>query len=585
MFFTASLYLSLAVFAIGLVFKVSTWFRYSLSPAAAGIPAAKRVLAAVKGILLTVFSAKILTLLKVLVLDVLLQTRTLKESLLRWWMHMLISGGFMLLLLMHALEKIVSVSLFSDYYNTLNPFMFLRDFFGLMVMVGLALAVYRRFFMKIPRLKTAAMDHYAIIILAVIMVSGFLLEGIKITSYTRYQEMVEDYAELEEQKEIEALESYWVEYFSVVSSNVKAPFDKEVLSQGREIHEESCLDCHSRPQWAFTGYAVAKIIKPIALSLNRAGAADILWYIHFMACFIGLAYLPFSKMFHILASPVSLLANAVMDPETSDPANITTRQVMELDACTHCGACTLRCSVGVVFEEIPNVNILPSEKIAALKTLASGKNISKQDIRTIQEGLYLCTNCLRCTGVCPVGINLQELWFSAREALLQKGCPEPLILSPLSLYRGLMQSAIGPDQYQNPIQLAKKLISDEFKIDIQFNTINTTHRDDTLKHKLRLSAQSTTFTFCYNCKTCTAVCPLMHNFDNPQAALGLLPHQIMHALSWGLTDLIMSSRMLWVCLGCYQCQDHCPQGVHITDVFYELKNISIKKVRDKTTKL
>jgi heterodisulfide reductase subunit C len=41
--------------------------------------------------------------------------------------------------------------------------------------------------------------------------------------------------------------------------------------------------------------------------------------------------------------------------------------------------------------------------------------------------------------------------------------------------------------------------------------------------------------------------------------------------------------MLWACLGCYQCQDHCPQGVRITDVFYELKNIAIKEVKAKTT--
>ncbi|MFH1488417.1 MAG: 4Fe-4S dicluster domain-containing protein, partial [Pseudomonadota bacterium] len=437
-----------------------------------------------------------------------------------------------------------------------------------------------RFFMKIPRLKTAPMDHYAIIILAVIMISGVLLEGIKITSYTRYQEMVETYDDSGDEEGLKALESLWVKEYGVVSPELKGPFEGDVLEKGRELNE-SCIACHSRPQWAFLGYGVAKTIAPAAGGLDQAGLPKFLWIIHFLACFIGLAYLPFSKMFHILAGPVSLLANAVMDPSTSDPANIATRQIMELDACTHCGTCTLNCSVGVVFEEIPNVNILPSEKIVSLKRLASGKNISKQEIRTIQEGLYLCTNCLRCTGVCPVGINLQELWFSAREALLQKGCPELLILSPLSLYRGLMQRAIGSEQYQNPIQLAKNLISDEFKIDFQDNTIDTTHRDDALKHTLHLSAQSTTFKFCYNCKTCTAACPVMHNFDNPQAALGLLPHQIMHALSWGLTDLIMSSRMLWVCLGCYQCQDQCPQGVHITDVFYELKNIAIKQVKDK----
>ena len=45
-----------------------------------------------------------------------------RPGVLRWLMHMLIYAGFMMLLLMHGLEKIVSESLFTDYYATVNPF-------------------------------------------------------------------------------------------------------------------------------------------------------------------------------------------------------------------------------------------------------------------------------------------------------------------------------------------------------------------------------------------------------------------------------------------------------------------------------
>ena len=41
------------------------------------------------------------------------------------------------------------------------------------------------------------MDHYAIIILVVIMFSGIMLEGAKITSYTAFHDMVTDYAGLD----------------------------------------------------------------------------------------------------------------------------------------------------------------------------------------------------------------------------------------------------------------------------------------------------------------------------------------------------------------------------------------------------
>jgi hypothetical protein len=54
----------------------------------------------------------------------------------------------MLLLSMHALDSVVTEALFSDYYATVNPFFFLRDLFGAMVIVGVAMAVLRRYFLK-----------------------------------------------------------------------------------------------------------------------------------------------------------------------------------------------------------------------------------------------------------------------------------------------------------------------------------------------------------------------------------------------------------------------------------------------------
>ncbi|MFH1994039.1 MAG: 4Fe-4S dicluster domain-containing protein [Pseudomonadota bacterium] len=583
MFFTVSLYVALAVFGLGLVYKTSTWFRYSIGIEAEKIPTSVRISAGIKGIAASVFSAKIATLIKVFVLDVILQIKILRQDFLRWLMHICIYIGFILLLLMHALDNFVSSALFTDYYSTINPFMFLRDLFGAMVILGVAIAVYRRFILKVPRLETNAMDYYAIIILAVIMISGVLLEGAKITSYTEFQIMMEDYAGLDDEAAIEALESYWAEYFGVVSPNVKAPFDEDVLSQGQEIHEESCMDCHSRPQWAFAGYAVAKISKPIALALDRAQSATILWYIHFLACFIGLAYLPLSKMFHIFASPLSLLANAVMQKGKSDPANIATRQIMELDACTHCCTCTLNCSAGVFFEHFPNTNILPSEKILSIKYLAAGKPLSADELRHIQEGVYLCTNCSRCTVACPAGINLQDLWFNVRESLLQKGYPEFFALSPLSFYRGLMKEDADKDTYQKPLDQAREAIADTCELmKIQDKILSLSGIDPGFKAGLSRSDQADTFLACFGCETCSTVCPVVASYDNPRAALGLLPHQIMHSCGLGLKDLALGSNMLWYCLTCYQCQERCPQGVSVTDILYELKNAAVEQVKERS---
>ena len=581
MILSISLYVALIIFGMGLLYKVFRWFRYSISMGAQDVSMSRRLAAAFTGVIATLFSARFFTLVKVFIIDVVLNLRILREDALRWLMHMCIYGGFVLLLLMHALGHYTSAVIFDNYYPTINPFFFLRDLFGVLVLLGVAIAIYRRFILRIPRLFTNARDHYAIIIVAVILLSGIALEGVKITSHTIYRQMLEDYAGLEDAQELRALEAYWVQHYGVVPPTGQGPFDAATLAQGKKLHNANCVVCHSRPQWAFTGYGVARVISPFALGLDKVNAHRSLWYIHIFACLIGLAYLPFSKMFHIIASPLSLLANAVMGRGQSAPANIATRQMIELDACTHCGTCTVRCSVAAALEEVPNINILPSEKIVSIRALASGRKLAKAELKAIQEGVYLCTNCYRCTVVCPVGINLQDLWFNVREVLLQRGLPEFSLLSPLSFYRGLMSKEMGKKDYEKPLVRARETIADKCELmKTQDTVIPLTPTDRAFKNRLHLSAQANTFSGCFGCQTCTNACPVVANYKKPQEILGLLPHQIMHACALGVRDLAFGSQMLWDCLTCYQCQEQCPQGVCVTDVLYELKNLAVAYVSE-----
>jgi len=100
-----------------------------------------------------------------------------------------------------------------------------------------------------------------------------------------------------------------------------------------------------------------------------------------------------------------------------------------------------------------------------------------------------------------------------------------------------------------------------------------------MKARAAASSQANTYAYCFACENCSTVCPVVENYENPQAALKLLPHQIMRSLGMGVKDLAMGSKMLWNCLTCYQCQEHCPQGVKVTDVLYELKNLAVKETQ------
>lgn len=346
MIFDIALYAALIIFGIGVIHKIDTWFLLNVGTGERNIPITRRFAAGARAVLSSVLSGNIISIIKVFFVDVLFQARILRDNkdVLAWIMHICLFWGFILLLVFHALDKYFATAISPDYQSTLNPWMFLTNLFGLVLLLGLALAVIRRAVTKRGQIKTTGMDVYAIAILFVIVCSGFVLDGLKITSLTEFEAMVEDYGDPEDAEATRALEALWVAQYGLVSSRVTLPVSEEVLSAGEEVNEASCVDCHSRPQSAFISYPLSRILKPAAAALDRAGFRTLLWYIHILACFFGLAYLAFSKMFHIISTPVSLLV-AELSGKDQPAAAAATRRMIELDGCSHGGACHEKCPV------------------------------------------------------------------------------------------------------------------------------------------------------------------------------------------------------------------------------------------------
>ncbi|MCP3898198.1 MAG: hypothetical protein GY707_00520, partial [Desulfobacteraceae bacterium] len=454
---------SLIILAIGLLLKVMQWFSYRIGIRAENAGIMQRAFCALGGVFETIITPKIFILIRVLIVDVLLQVKILKQDFLRWIMHMMIFWGFMLLLFMHAFETFISDPYLPNYFSTVNPYMFLRDFFGVLVLVGLCIAIFRRFFMKVPRLKTNKSDLYAIGIVAIIILSGFLLEGTKIISYSEFLNMEEEYSALEDKEDIFALESYWVKHYALVSPNNTLDVPEDVMELGEELHNDSCLDCHTRPQAAFGGYAMAKIFTPVGNLLECISAVSIFYYIHILACFLGLALLPFTKMLHIFSTPLSLINSAVMQRDKACPANIATRQAIELDACVHCSTCSNNCSVAPAFDTLCNPNILPSERMLSLRKWIKNKTVDSKDFAAIQEGILLCSSCERCTVVCPAGINLKELWYDVREDFIRNGSiVTPLVLTPYSYNRTYSQDTFESPLQDSPAKDVKNVIARKY---------------------------------------------------------------------------------------------------------------------------
>ena len=69
---------------------------------------------------------------------------------------------------------------------------------------------------------------------------------------------------------------------------------------------------------------------------------------------------------------------------------------------------------------------------------------------------------------------------------------------------------------------------------------------------------------CYQCKKCSAGCPVAEHFD-------LTPHQLLRALQFGQKDTVLRSKTIWLCAACEACSTRCPQGVNLPLIMDVLK--------------
>ncbi|HKL82847.1 MAG TPA: 4Fe-4S dicluster domain-containing protein [Desulfobacter sp.] len=549
MLYTWSFFIASAIFVIGIIYRIIGFFRLTIGPDRAEFTTADRIKAFLSGLLgILVSPVRMFHLLKTVILNVVLQLPLIRQDSLKWFMHICIYWGFFGLFFFHALEGYVSEVIFSNYMSTLNPFMALRNIAGVMVMTGVGIAIYRR--KTNFRLKQISKhhDYLAIVLLALVMISGFGLEAAKIISSGVFDDMVAEYGFMDYDEELPALKAVWQEEFNVHFPGETIPVTPEIMELGWMVNEDNCAACHSNPRWAFVSYPVSIAMTPFADFFNRNRLDLLLLNIHFLSCFIALAYLPFSKFLHILTTPISLIISGLAGQQIKRDENKASRRVFDLSACIQCGTCTSHCAVGPLFEIFNNQWVFPSERVTHIRESAWGRPMDKESRDAFSQGSFICTMCNKCSQVCTAGMNLQDIWKETREQLAEEFLPDPVIRIR---------------------ELCNKHQSE--KAGLKAPVVLKPGKNPVVE-SLKKSLQAGAFSQCYTCLTCTSTCPVV-DITGEINELGSAPHQVIHALILGQTDLAKNASIVWNCLTCYKCQENCPQGVRITDVFYQLKNM------------
>jgi Fe-S oxidoreductase/nitrate reductase gamma subunit len=349
--------------------------------------------------------------LKAVLIYVLAHKKILKDSY-AGIMHLAVFWGFLILFIgttvVAAQEHLKLPLLFGNFYL---GFSLILDIFGLIALCGILMAACRRYILKPERLDNRSDDLISLLIIFLILVSGFFLEGLRIAGTG----------------------DPWADW---------SPVGK-----------------------FFSLFAANLSLKNITFLYQ------IFWWGHLLLVLGFIAYLPYGKLLHIITSPLNIYFRTLEKKEVLpfiDFANeeresyglekledFTWRQLLAADACTRCGRCQDNCPAYLTPKPISPKQVVQAIKQnfsaagykltlregmlkahTAKETVATEKAVlSLWDNGTIKDSVWSCTTCRACEEECPVFVEHIERTIELRRnsVLTQDEYPQELMLA----YRNL----------------------------------------------------------------------------------------------------------------------------------------------------
>ena len=195
--------------------------------------------------------------------------------------------------------------------------------------------------------------------------------------------------------------------------------------------------------WSPAGNALAKASAAMLSVESMRVAHRTMWWLHLGVSFAFLAWLPYTKMRHVVTAPLNIYASNLapigaslksVDFETSEKLGVSTlddftwKDRLDFDACTECGRCTEVCPAHTVGKSLS-----PRDLILQLRDLPEGSNVLTG--ASAPEPLWECTTCAACVEACPVFIEQMPKIVDMRRHLVmeQADYPETMQAAVLSL--------------------------------------------------------------------------------------------------------------------------------------------------------
>jgi Fe-S oxidoreductase/nitrate reductase gamma subunit len=178
------------------------------------------------------------------------------------------------------------------------------------------------------------------------------------------------------------------------------------------------------------GNVVARISLPLLSESTLQSAHRFTWWFHLLLSFGVLAWFPYTKMMHVFTAPLNIYTAQLMplgaslkhiDFEKTESfgvnslAAFTWKDLLDLDACTECGRCTAVCPAHSVGKELS-----PRDIVLDLRDATFNAPIIGSTPATSPAALWQCTTCVACMQVCPVFIEQMPKIVDMRRYLVME---------------------------------------------------------------------------------------------------------------------------------------------------------------------
>ena len=205
------------------------------------------------------------------------------------------------------------------------------------------------------------------------------------------------------------------------------------------------------PLTAVVADALDGLSRPAAQTISELG-----WWLHCTTVLVFLCLLPLTKHFHIITAIPNLFLAKLPPRDAERPlaithvpaapvaaldrpregsvgvaslADLSWKQVLDAFTCTECGRCTDVCPATAA-----GTPLAPRQLILDLRDRLYHGNGSEPLIP--DEVLWSCTTCMACVEACPVGIEHVPTIVDMRRSLVDKGGMDPLLQQTLQNYAG-----------------------------------------------------------------------------------------------------------------------------------------------------